>query len=217
MKRPFRSPFNIKIAGYYFPFSALLGVAGTFVIWCQVIVTKPYGRNLGFLWMGLGLLMYLLYRKKKKIAPGVQLTIEKIKLPKLKPLDIKKILLPITVDTKFETMQIACELAKFHKAALTMLHVIEVPAAVPFTAPLPHRVPIEKSLLQKAEAIARDLNVEADLQVVSSRAISESILQLIKEKKYDLLILGSKHGHHLGNVADKILKSAACRVWIYLN
>ncbi len=217
MERPFRCPFNIKIAGYYFPLPALLGVVGTFAVFCQVIITKPYGRNLGFLWMAGGMLMYWLYRKRKKIAAGVRLSIEKIKIPKFKPIEIKKILVPISTNTEVETIQIACELAKFHDAALTMLHVIEVPATIPFTADLPYRVTVAESLLQKAEAIARDLDVEADLQIISSRAVVESIIQHLKERNYDLLVLGApktKTTKRLGPVIEKILKMAPCRVWI---
>ncbi len=111
----------------------------------------------------------------------------------------------------------ACEIAKLHDADLTMLHVIEVPASVPFSAPLPYRVTIGESLLQKAEAIARDLDVTANLEIISSRGVIESIVQFLKEKNYDLLILGtisSKTGGRFGSRTEKIVKAAPCRVWI---
>ena len=215
LKRPFRSPLNIKIGKHYLPIPALLGLVATFAVWCQVIITKPYGRNLGFGWMIIGTAMYLYYRKKKKIAAGVSISIEKIKVPVYTPIAIKKILVPITIKTDPQTIQMACELAKFHKANLTMIHVIEIPFAIPFDSGFPYRVTIGESLLQKAEAIARDLDVEADLQIISSRSVGESLLQLVKEAQYDLLVLASsKKGKKLGRTTEKILREAPCRIWI---
>lgn len=217
MERPFRAPFNIKFGKYWLPIPSILGLLGTFAVWCQVIITKPYGRNLGFVWMVLGTGMYLIYRRRQKIEAAVSLSIEKIKIAPFKPLVIKKILIPITGETDSETIQMACELSKFHNSQLSMVHVIEVPATLPFKTEMPYRTTVGESLLQKAEAIARDLDVQADLQIISSRSAVESILQMLKEDRFDLIVIGStkpKKGKRLGKVTETLLRKAPCRIWI---
>lgn len=60
--RPFKVGLNIRVAGRELPFSALLGAFGTTAIWFVLIVIQPVSRWIGFGWIALGLVVYLLYR-----------------------------------------------------------------------------------------------------------------------------------------------------------
>jgi DNA-binding transcriptional regulator YiaG len=62
-----------------------LGLIGTAAVWVDVIVTKPAGRNLGFLWMGVGLVSYLWYRRQQRLPAAARVEIEKLKLPDYQP------------------------------------------------------------------------------------------------------------------------------------
>ena len=53
--RPFRTPLNIQIGKMSVPVLAVIGGLGTFTVWCVVVATHPFGRTIGFLWMGVGL------------------------------------------------------------------------------------------------------------------------------------------------------------------
>ncbi len=62
LDRPFKLRPNLKIAGREFPVTALLGLLATLGVWVIVIVTQPYSRTAGFIWMGIGLVVFLLFR-----------------------------------------------------------------------------------------------------------------------------------------------------------
>ncbi len=223
LKRPFRIPLNIRFGKVQLPITALVGCAATMCVWFLVVLTKPEGRNLGMLWMVFGVVMYLIYRRKKRISAIGQLSIEKIKVPDYKPLTIKNILVPTRGGTQTETVQMACELAKTHRAKLTAVTVIEVPYSLPLDSELLPRVAIAQAILKRAEAIAREFNVEIDLQIVRARNIPVAVIDLLQEGHYDLLVLGamnaSREAPHkgLGTVTDKILKSAPCRVCVCMS
>jgi len=220
LERPFKAPLNIKISkGISLPLTAVIGGLATFGVWILVVITKPEGRFLGFTWMILGMGMYLLYRRKKKIAPMGQLKIEKVKIPEFKPLEIKNILVPTKGGAETETVQMACEIAKVHKAKVSAIHLIQVPYSLPLDSPLPYRVLIGEAVLQRAEAIAREFGVEIETEIVRARSIEESILQYLISKNFDLLVLGaikSKEEPYagLGVITERILRQAPCRVFI---
>src|SRR3989338_2615527 len=139
LERPFRIPINLRIGGAQLPVTALFGFLATVAVWVDVVLTKPAGRNLGFLWMGVGLICYVAYRRQQRIAPTAHVEIERVKVPEFKPLLVKKILVPTLGGLYTENLQIACELAKQHGAAVTALYVIEMPAALPLDTFLPDR------------------------------------------------------------------------------
>ena len=53
--RPFRTPINIQVGKMSVPVLAVIGGLGTFTVWCVVVATHPFGRTIGFIWMGVGL------------------------------------------------------------------------------------------------------------------------------------------------------------------
>lgn len=220
MKRPFKAPLNIRFGRYEIPLTAVIGALVTFCVWTSVVITKPEGRYLGFTWVGLGLLMYFIYRRKRHISATAQVTIEKIQIPEFKPLTIRHILLPIRSNTQTETVQVACELAKLHGAKLTAVHVIEIPFSMPLESLIPYRTQRAGTILKTSEAIARDFGVDIKLQIIRARSTADAILELLYNNRYDLLVLGAlKASDRIGKkgispVTEQILRKARCRVWI---
>jgi basic amino acid/polyamine antiporter, APA family len=219
LKRPFRVPFNIRIRGYQIPITAVIGALVCFGVWVLLILTKPEGRYLGCAWMILGTAMYLFYRKSEKISATGQLEITQVKVPGFKPLLIKHILVLAEGGENTETVQMACELSKLHRADLTAVHILKIPSSLPLDTHLPERVLLGEAVLKRAEAIARELNIEIDLQMVRSRSISDALLEILRKKKHDLLILeaiGDAYGgaHKImGKLVNKILRESSCRLW----
>ena len=218
-RKLFKVPFNIRIKGREIPITAILGALATLGVWILVIITKPEGRNLGIVWMALGLALFFGYRKKKNIPITSQVSIEKVVIPDFKPLAIKKILVPLGSGTQVETLQVACELAKLHNATIHLVHIMSVPPTLPLDGAFPEKVGKASALLKAGEAVVLEhgLNVEAEL--LRSRRIDEAILQMITQRGYDLVILGRmkstpKFPKGIGEIAEKILMEANCRVWI---
>lgn len=218
--RPFRAPLNIRISKTAsIPLTAVIGAMATLGVWVLVVITKPEGRYLGFIWMALGIGMYLIYRRKKNIAPTGQVRIEKIKIPEFKAFEPTKILVPTKVGRGTETVQFACEIAKLHGAKVTAVYLVRVPLSLPIDAPLPYRLVVAESVLNRAEAIAREFGVEIETQILRCRQYDISILQYLEEEHFDLLVLSSlkskeKPEAGLDSLTERILKKSPCRVLI---
>jgi APA family basic amino acid/polyamine antiporter len=67
MPRPFKLRLNFKIKGRELPTTAVLGFAATFIIWIVMLVTQPYGRWTGIIWMAVGLFIYGIFRWRRKV------------------------------------------------------------------------------------------------------------------------------------------------------
>ena len=81
LSRPFRLRGNIKFKGCKLPVTAILGLVFSSAIWLTVVTTQPYARWVGFGWMLLGLISYLIFRYRKKlplvrVAPEVKLPVD---------------------------------------------------------------------------------------------------------------------------------------------
>lgn len=220
LERPFRAPLNIKIGkNISIPLTAVIGALATFCVWVLVVLQKPQGRYLGFAWMILGISMYLIYRRKKKLAPTGQVQIEKIKISQYRPFEPKQIFVPAKIGNHGESIQFACELAKTHNAKVTVVYLIQVPYSLPLEAPLPYRVVVAQSVLQRAQAIANEFSVEIETEILRCRHYDASILQYLHIKKFDLIVLSSKKSNEhpdegLDSVTERILKKSPCRVFI---
>jgi APA family basic amino acid/polyamine antiporter len=67
MPRPFKLRLNFKIKGRELPTTAVLGFAATFIIWIVMLVTQPYSRMAGLVWMAVGLVIYGIFRWRRRL------------------------------------------------------------------------------------------------------------------------------------------------------
>ncbi|HSX14002.1 MAG TPA: universal stress protein [Chlamydiales bacterium] len=217
LKRPFRAPLNISFGKVAIPLTALIGAVATLSVWFLVMITKPHARYLGIGWMILGVILYLLYRKKKGFQVAGSLQIEKIEFPDFKPHTIRKILLSINGLQQTDMIQAACTLAKMHNAELTAIHLIEISPVLPLDMKSDDRLTQAEDHLKRVKAIAHEVGVtKIELEIQRSRSSTETLLELTKIGKYDLLILGasgpfSKHR----KIRNQVLHKAPCPIFLY--
>jgi APA family basic amino acid/polyamine antiporter len=67
LPRPFKLPWNINIKGRELPMTAIMGMLATSAIWIVVILTQPYSRWAGIIWMAAGFAIYYAYRRWKHL------------------------------------------------------------------------------------------------------------------------------------------------------
>jgi basic amino acid/polyamine antiporter, APA family len=220
MERPFRIPINLPFGkGRSLPISALVGVFATLSTWIIVIITKPDARYLGFAWLVIGIGVYYSCRKKHDISPTARIDLHDVAIPDFKKITVSKILVPTRGGAETETVQLACELAKINKATVVAVYVVPVPFSLSMQVPLYHQMIAAETALRRADAIAREYGVSADLRIVRSRTVSSAIINMLDSDKYDLLILGAHAREHmikkgLGTVVNEILAGASCRIYI---
>jgi len=222
MPRPFKVGWNLRFGRAELPFTAILGLLGTAAVWVDVILTKPSGRNLGFIWMGVGVLSYLWYRRQQKLPAAARVDIERLQVPGYQPVVVRKILVPTTGPHANDVIQFAAKLAKMHGADLTALHVIEIPPSLPLDTFFPEKLALADSVTEQSQAIGREYEVPIDAQVKQSRFAGETIVELAKEGHYDLVILGDRPRPlstapgrtTFGTTVEYVVKNAPGRVWI---
>ena len=66
LPRPFKVPLNIRIKGRDIPVTAVIGGLATFITWFMIVYTHDIGRIVGFSWLGVGLIIYAIYRYKHR-------------------------------------------------------------------------------------------------------------------------------------------------------
>jgi len=67
LARPFKLGWNIRIRGREMPISAIIGLLSTATIWIIILITQPYCRWVGAIWMVVGLIAYYIYRRKEHL------------------------------------------------------------------------------------------------------------------------------------------------------
>src|SRR3990167_4239639 len=169
LKRPFKVGWNLRFGRVEIPLTAVIGLLGTVAVWVDVVLTKPAGRNLGFLWMGVGIVMYLWYRRTQRLSPTARVELEKLRMPDYEEVHIKKILVPRAFAGHNEIMQFAARLAKDHGAEVTALHVIEIPSALPLDTFFPEKLAVADMIMEQSQAIAREFEVPITTQIKQSR------------------------------------------------
>lgn len=67
LPRPFKLRLNLKIMQRELPISAIIGLMATSTVWIIIISTQPYSRWVGIAWIMVGLIIYLLLRRKHQL------------------------------------------------------------------------------------------------------------------------------------------------------
>lgn len=223
MKRPFKVGWNIWVGRYELPVTALLGLLGTAAVWVDVILTKPAGRNLGFLWMGIGMVFYLWYRRQQKLPVAARVDIETLQMPEYAPVIVKKILVPLRGGGSTEMIQFALKLAKVQGAELTALYVIEIAHSLPLDTFFPEKLAVADSVMERAEAIGHEFDLAIDTQVKQARFAGEAIVELARNEQFDIVFLGARPQAlssapgrtSFGTTVEYVVRQAPCRIWIF--
>ena len=217
LERPFRLKGNIPIMGRKIPITAILGFLATFAAWLLVIAKHPAARYLGFLWLAIGIVTYLIFRKKGKLPMVKSVDIEKIEMPDYHKLALKKILVP-TRGGDTETVQVSSRLARDYGAEIIALHVMEIPPSLPLDDFWAEPWYKGNQALTRASAIAREYGLGITTKLLQSRSAAQTIVEVAKEEGCDLIVLGAAakvaSGIELTPTLSYILKNSPCRVWI---
>ncbi len=223
LRRPFKIGWNIRIGRVELPLTSLIGLLGTAAVWVDVILTKPAGRNLGFLWMGVGLISYFWYRRQQKLPAAARVEIERLQMPEYSPVRLKKILVPTKGAQTHDSIQFAARTAKAYHADVTALHIIEIPPTLPLDTFFPEKLALADSIVEQSQAIGREFEVPIDAQVKQARFAGETIVELARDGAYDLIILGAQPRAlstapgrtTFGTTVEHVVRNAPCRVWVF--
>ncbi|HEX9341700.1 MAG TPA: amino acid permease [Thermoplasmata archaeon] len=198
-----------------FPYIPIAGIATKFVIALSLWAIEPLAWVIALGWIGIGLTVHYLH-EKKEIVIGVTKVVESI-LPIHRPR--YRILLPIDDFDRVELVEFGALVAQVEDAELTLLHVIEVPPALPIDAIDRFYVSEVRWNLGKLRRRAEELGANATARVEVSHKVFDAIVENIREDETDLLLLGWRGGWRkgriLGSNVDRFVQEAPCDVIVF--
>ncbi|HLG77683.1 MAG TPA: universal stress protein [Ktedonobacteraceae bacterium] len=114
---------------------------------------------------------------------------------------------------------LGCQMAKGAKRKVHLVHVIEVPRALPLKAVLSQESERAEQMLDAAMTIAERVGCDAVPEVVQARDAGPAIVDEARDHHCGLLLIGlvrhgSKTQAELGKTISYVLANAPCRVWL---
>ncbi|MGH3002018.1 MAG: amino acid permease [Gaiellaceae bacterium] len=208
---------NLRIAGISWPLFALFGAFGTGAAWFVEVVQKPAIRYAGLGWLAVGLVFYLLYRRRLAV-PLLVTSRAPVPLGPALALEYRSILVPIVAGGESrEAVEVAARLATERAGRIVLLRVIVVPLELPLDADLGEQLEEADRLLDAARAIAAPYGVRIVERVVRARNAGRAIVEEAGRRGSEIIVLGAPRGRHrgiFGHTVDYVLKHAPCRVMV---
>ncbi len=163
------------------------------------MATHAEGRLIGFSWMAIGFVVYVVYRKAKGYS--LTKTVEKVVVPISMQADIdyNQILVPITgTRISDEMMVLACQLATEKKSSIDGLYVIEVPLNLPLEARLVSERAKADKVLKAGAIIASQFKVKFTPHVVTARQAGRAIVEEAATRRSEVIMLGTTRKRRIG-------------------
>jgi APA family basic amino acid/polyamine antiporter len=190
LPRPFRVPLSLRVGGREIPLPALFGLLGTGSVFAMVLIFHKYGRVFGTLWMAAGIAYYYTFRKTARMPLMDRLSVTEIPEPPT-PLDIPhKILMVATSPTApSPVLPDILKIARTDGAKVLVVTVLEVPLALPLSAPLPAEEQAARHTLSVCQAIGVERDVLVDTRLLRGRSAGEALVRTLRREQADTLVI----------------------------
>jgi len=218
LKRPFRVPLAIRIRGWEIPLPTVFGFMGTFGVFIMVLLFHKYGRVFGTVWMAGGISYYLWFRRKESLPVMERVKITEISDVLEKPKPHKQILVATSPTRPSPMLRDVLKVAKADDAKVTVMTVLEIPLALPLTAPLPVEEQVARHTLDLCQAIGLEEDVLVDTVLARGRAIGPVLNMQIKRLGADTLVLNDTGSSLVASVLGAVRRSSnTVMIWTFQN
>ena len=216
--RPYRAPWNVRWRGAEIPLTAVLGAVGTAAAFVSVVVLHPEARTIGGAWLGLGLIGYLIYRRRLGLDPREVQQVRRAQRP-LDFLEVsyKSALVPI--------FGAEIDPDAMHRAAAVVDPDASVDAFYVLKVPRQHELPdggfdeLEyeaRCALEEARLQARARGLKVRVNLVRTRNPGRAIVEEALQRGSDLIYISTEHAPSderlLGPTTRYLLAKRPCRV-----
>jgi APA family basic amino acid/polyamine antiporter len=217
LKRPYRTPANVRLRGVEVPLPALVGSVATFLIWLAALYTHPGARYGGPIWLAAGVVVYVLVRHSR----GERL-LEHVEAPpeELPESQFSSILVPMKLGAIGEEMiATAVKLAQDRSALVEALYVIRVPLDKPLEAELEDLEEAAAASLAEARLLGADHDVDVRVETIRARSIGDAIVTEAERRGTDLIVVGSaprwrRQSRFFSPTVEFVLRKAPCEVLV---
>ena len=197
--------------------TAVIGGIGTFAAWVSVLALHVDARYVGTGWMVVGLIGYVIYRRRQ----GMDLTSHyKIQHRERPPffveLEYRSALVPIFgTDVDASALRTAAKLVG-EDAAVEAVYVLRVPNQLSLEAGLEEEEQLGRSVLESAKVAGRKAGLKVQTRLIRARNPGHALVEEALRTNAEIIYLGTAHAppseQALGPTASYLLAHRPCRV-----
>jgi APA family basic amino acid/polyamine antiporter len=208
---------NLRLRGVDWPLFAIFGLGGTAAAWLVVVVQRPTTRYVGFAWLAVGFIAYVVYRRRVIREPLARTVRAPVVIAPSAELAYHRLLVPLLAGSSRRAIAVACRLAAERGASVTTLAVIEVPLDIPLDANLPDEEHEANVLLDEARVVTEAYGVDSVVRLVRARSAGRGIVDEALARHTEIVVIEAPRRHRAGKPifekpVDFVLKHAPCRV-----
>ena len=210
---------SLRIRGVDWPLFAIFGGLGTGIAWLDVVVQNPGPRWAGLGWLAIGLVGYVVYRRRV-LHESVTATLHApIIIGPAVALEYRNILVPVKPGrASEEAIDLACRLAADRGASIAAVSVIVVPLDQPLDTRLEEEERMADEALDAAAAIAELYGVKFTERIVRARHAGRAIVDEATRRQSEIIVMGAPRGTRgrgvFSDTVDFVLKHAPSRVMV---
>ncbi len=210
---------SLRIRGVDWPLFAIFGGLGTGIAWIVVVIQKPGPRWAGLGWLAIGLIGYVVYRRRVLHEPLTATLHAPMIIGPAIALEYRNILVPVKPGrASEEAIDLACRLAADRGASIAALSVIVVPLDQPLDTRLEEEERMADEALDVAAAIAELYGVKFTERLVRARHAGRAIVDEAKRRQSEIIVMGAPRGGRgrgvFSETVDFVLKHAPSRVMV---
>jgi APA family basic amino acid/polyamine antiporter len=219
---PYKARPNLRIGGVSWPLFAILGGIATGISFLVLVVQNPLTRWAGLGWMAVGLVGYVVYRRRFLGVPLREISKAPPAFGPALALEYRRLVVPVIAgQPSDDAMDVACRLAAEKGSRIVALSVIEV--ALDRHLAESQRVLEEQANreLDEAVAIGDSYGVRVVGRLDRARSAGQAIVAEAEARDAEIIVIGSprrrltsSQAAVFGKTVDYVLKHAPCRVLV---
>jgi basic amino acid/polyamine antiporter, APA family len=218
-ERPYKLPWNVRIRGSDIPLTAVLGGIGTFAAWCAVVRYHTEARTIGIPWMVIGIVVYVVYRRRQGLDLRSTHRIERAERPAdFQALGYRTAIVPIFgEDVSASALSSAARLIG-EDGVVYAVFVLPVPSQLSLDSGLEDEEAQGRAVLESARIKARRLNIKIRCGLIRTRNPGSAIVEEVLRVHADVIYWSTLHApvgeQRIGPTAAYLLAKRPCRVII---
>jgi APA family basic amino acid/polyamine antiporter len=216
----YRAPLNVRVRGIDIPVFAVIGGLGTFAAWIAVMSLYSNALIVGSIWLGLGGLLYVVYRRSKGLSLTQTSVVSMPPAVGVEPVEYAAVVVAFEEGTYSEVaLATALKLASHKRGDVRVIVTVNVPQHLALTAPLPEAEATARSIIEEARQWAgRGQRIKGEVAKVRPGEAGHRIARRAKEARADAIVMPMPYhrpaGKLLNATLETVLRKRPCRVII---
>ncbi len=218
----FRARPNLQLGGVDWPLFAVFGGIFTGLSFVVILVQNELTRWVGLAWLAVGLVGYLVYRRRVVHEPLRATVKAPAAFGPALALEYRRLLVPVLPgQASDDALDVAASLAAERGSHIVALTVLEVPLERGLMAELAEEEALANRELDEARAIGDSYGVDVIPRLLRARSAGQAIVEEATRRETEIIVIGAPRkqiGRRkravFGQTVDYVLKNAPCRVMV---